>query len=248
LDEKKREFMEEAADPQARETLKQNIHFQREARQFNRWQRVQLWAISKLLTGIIRAIGLSLRWEVHGEEHLQTLYQGGHRAILTFWHGSILPVTYYFRNHEVVPMVSQNFDGEWVARTLENFGLTTVRGSNSRGGLKALLEMVYYLGKQKDVAFAVDGPRGPRYQAKMGPVMLARRTGHPILCCQVSSSRYWRLNSWDHTQIPCPFSRAVMRFAPPLYVPRSASHNEMNHYLAKVQQALDALQERDDAD
>jgi lysophospholipid acyltransferase (LPLAT)-like uncharacterized protein len=219
-----------------------NIHFCAEGRHFSRWQRLQLWLISHLMTGLIRTIGVSLRWQVREKQHLDSVHKQGHRAILTFWHGWIMPVTYYFRNHPVVPMVSQNFDGEWVARTLENFGLTTVRGSNSRGGLKALSEMAGCLDNHKDVAFAVDGPRGPRYQAKMGPVMLARRTGHPIVCFHVTLERSWQLKSWDRTLIPRPFSRAVARFAPPIYVPGNASKEQMAQYLARVQQTLDCLE------
>jgi lysophospholipid acyltransferase (LPLAT)-like uncharacterized protein len=223
-----------------------NIHYSGEGRHFSRWQQLQLWLISHLMTGLIRAIGGSLRWEVRDKQHLDSVYKQGHRAILTFWHGRIFPVTYYFRNHEVVPMVSQNFDGEWVARTLENFGLTTVRGSNSRGGLKALSGMASYIENHKDVAFAVDGPRGPRYQAKMGPVILARRTGHPIVCFHVTLDRFWQLKSWDRTQIPKPFSRAVARFASPIYVPRNASQEQMMQYLASVQQSLDCLEPQKD--
>jgi lysophospholipid acyltransferase (LPLAT)-like uncharacterized protein len=237
--------MAEGVGAQEKAKLKRDLPSHGEVRLFTRWQRLQLFMISTVLTGLIRIIGLSLRWEVHGEEHLHEIYRARHRAILTFWHGWIMPVTYYFRNHDVVPMVSQNFDGEWVARTLENLGLTTVRGSNSRGGLKALSEMVHYLENQMDVAFAVDGPRGPRYQAKMGPVMLARKTGHPILCFQVTTSSYWKLNSWDHTRIPRPFSRAVAQFAPPIYVPKDTSKEQMGQYLEKVQQALNSMRQQE---
>ncbi len=98
---------------------------------------------------------------------------------------------------------------------LRRLGYGLARGSSSRGGLKALAEMARWLRNGKDAGFTVDGPRGPRYEVKPGPVLLAKRTGDAILCFHVSLQRKIQLNTWDHTQIPIPFSKAFILSAPP---------------------------------
>ena len=139
----------------------------------------------------------------------------------------IFPATYYWRRRGIVVMTSQNFDGEYIARCIQKHGYGAARGSSSRGGLKALAEMAQCLRRGLDVGFTVDGPRGPRYEAKPGPVLLARRTGAAVFCFHISLQRKIQLNNWDQTQIPFPFSRALVLKAPPIYVFRSASEDEL---------------------
>src|SRR5690349_25114749 len=87
---------------------------------------------------MIDALGSSLTWKVEGLEHLR--FEGdGRRPIMAFWHGRVLTATYYFRGRGIVVMISENFDGEWIARIIEQFGFRTSRGSTSRGGRRALL-------------------------------------------------------------------------------------------------------------
>jgi hypothetical protein len=140
-------------------------------------------------------------------------------------------------------MTSQSRDGEFIARVIRRFGFVPVRGSSSRGGQKALLEMNQLLAEGHAVAFTIDGPRGPRYVAKKGPVLLARMSGAAITAFYVAVERAWVLNTWDKLVIPKPFSRIYVRFARKISVPPDAVESAMDRYHAEMQAALDRITE-----
>jgi lysophospholipid acyltransferase (LPLAT)-like uncharacterized protein len=140
-----------------------------------------------------------------------------------------------------------NFDGQWTRRVVERLGFGTAQGSSSRGAVEGLLAMGRQIEAGKHVAFTIDGPRGPRYVAKPGPVILARRTGSPISA--VHFGLQWAFtfkNSWDLFQVPLPFSGAVMFVAPPIYVPKDGDSEVMKQKQAEMQAALERV--RDDAE
>ncbi len=138
-------------------------------------------------------------------------------------------------------MTSQSRDGEFIARVIHRFGFVPVRGSSSRGGQRALLEMKQLLAEGHAVAFTIDGPRGPRYVAKKGPVLLARMSGVPITAFYVAVERAWVLNTWDRLVIPKPFSRIHVRFARKIFVPPDADDAALEQYHAEMQAALDRI-------
>ena len=105
----------------------------------------------------------------------------GRQPIMAFWHGRILPATYYFRRRGIVVITSENFDGEWIAGIIERFGYGTARGSTSRGARKALLQLRRDMAAGKPAGFTLDGPRGPARVAQPGAVWLAKATGNPVL-------------------------------------------------------------------
>ena len=140
-------------------------------------------------------------------------------------------------------ITSQSLDGEYIARFLKRFGFGTVRGSSSRGGVKALVEMIRYMRRGLSMAFTVDGPRGPRYVAKTGPIILAKKTGNPIIPFSVECSRYWTVNSWDRMHIPKPFTRARFIISAPIYVPADIDDLQLEDKRLALQQALDRLTE-----
>jgi lysophospholipid acyltransferase (LPLAT)-like uncharacterized protein len=137
---------------------------------------------------------------------------------MVFWHGRILPATLYFRNRGIVVITSQNFDGEWIAGIIRRFGYGTARGSTSRGGVKALVQLRRDLAEGKPVGFTLDGPRGPARVAQPGAVFLAGATGQPILPFHVEASRFWTAGRWDQTQVPKPFSRVAIVVGAPIEV------------------------------
>ncbi|MBZ5536545.1 MAG: lysophospholipid acyltransferase family protein [Acidobacteriia bacterium] len=218
-------------------------------RAWTRWQRFQIWAAAYVGYGLIELIGRTLRFESRGDENLEAIYRAGHRAIFAFWHNRIFGATWYYRRRGIVVMTSQNFDGEYIARFIKMHGYGTARGSSSRGGMRALAEMARCLKQGSDVGFTIDGPRGPLYQAKMGPVLLARKTGDAIFCFHVSYEKKWVLGgSWDHFQIPKPFSRALIINAPPIYIDPAADkaalrtkHQEMQHLLDRIREEGDSF-------
>ena len=141
-------------------------------------------------------------------------------------------------------MTSMNLDGEMIAQCIRRFGYGAARGSSSRGGLRALIEMAQHIRKGGDAAFTIDGPRGPRYIAQDGAVALARRTGAAIFCFHISMKHKIQLKSWDEFQIPLPFTPAIVLMAPPIWPPDDARPEDLQ---AQVQSVLTDLRIRGDS-
>ena len=192
----------------------------------------------------IKLIGSTIRFETDGIEHLANIENAGKIPIYTFWHDRIFLGTYFFRNRGIVVMTSRSFDGEYIARFIQRLGYGSIRGSSSRSGSRALIEMIKGMRRGLPMAFAIDGPRGPRYRVKPGVALLAKKTGNPILPFILQPKSYFELKSWDRMQIPRPFTRAVVVIGEPIYVDADASEAEMEAKLSELQQSLDALVER----
>jgi lysophospholipid acyltransferase (LPLAT)-like uncharacterized protein len=209
----------------------------------SRVKRAEVLAISGIGVPAIAALGRSLRWRVEGLGHLQ--FEGsGRRPIMAFWHGRVLTATYYFRGRGIVVMISENFDGEWIARIIERFGYGTSRGSTSRGGQRALLQLKREMADGRPAGFAVDGPRGPARKVQPGVVWLAKLTGNPVVPFHMEASKYWNLGSWDRTQIPKPFSTVALVAGSPIEVPTDATEEIIEAKRLEVEKALLALERR----
>src|SRR5438034_2181630 len=208
---------------------------------------MKLWLIGWMEYVVIGVIGWTMRWQSVGDSHLDEIYKSGNRAIFTFWHGRIFPATYYWRNRGIVVMTSMNRDGEAIAQCIRRFGYGAARGSSSRGGFRALVEMARHIRQGRDTAFTIDGPRGPRYVAKQGPVLLARKTGAAIFCFHISMQHKIRLKSWDEFQVPLPFTRAVVLKASPIWVTPNASEEDLRGLHQQMQATLDELRAKGDS-
>jgi hypothetical protein len=137
-----------------------------------------------------------------------------------------------------------NFDGQWTRRAIERLGFGTVQGSSTRGAIQGLVGLAEKLEEGKHVALTIDGPRGPRYVAKPGAVILARRTGKPISVFHIAlSTAHTFRKSWDQFQLPLPFAKAVMVVAPPIYVPMDADNQVLHGKQAEVQNALEYVRD-----
>jgi lysophospholipid acyltransferase (LPLAT)-like uncharacterized protein len=201
---------------------------------------MQIPLIAGAVSSVVRLIGPSLRFEVLGWQHAERAYAAGQRIIWPFWHRCIFPVLWWARDRGIVVMNTTNFDGQWTRRVIERLGFGTAQGSSTRGGLRGLAVMARRLEQGKDAGFTIDGPRGPRYVAKPGPVMLARRTGCPIIAFHAGIERAATLEkTWDLFQVPHPFSRVVFFFAPPIYVPKNAGRELLEAKHAEMQRALE---------
>ena len=221
-----------------------NIFYDATPRPLTRWQRFLVWLTAGAGYASTVLIGRTLRWEVVGQENWDAIRRAGQRVIYTFWHQGIFSATWYWRRRGIVVMTSLNFDGEYIARIIQRHGCRAARGSSSRGGLRALAEMKQHLEEGRDVAFTIDGPRGPRFLAKPGPVLLARRTGDAIFCFHIAPERaYLFKKSWDLFQIPYPFSRVVILKAPAIYVPANADDAVQEAKHRDTQATLDRLRE-----
>jgi lysophospholipid acyltransferase (LPLAT)-like uncharacterized protein len=193
---------------------------------------------------LIKVIGRTIKFEIDGWENWEAANRANQIPIYTTWHDRVFLATYFFRGRGIVVMTSRSFDGEYIARFIQRFGYGAARGSSSRGATGAAVEMVRLMRAGCPAGFMIDGPRGPRHEAKMGSVLVAKKTGCPILPFTVTAKSFWQAKSWDRTQIPKPFTRAVLNIATPISVTPDADENEMEAKRSELQQALDAMNKR----
>ena len=138
-------------------------------------------------------------------------------------------------------MSSQSFDSEYTARVIQRFGYGTIKGSSTRGGIRALTTMIRLMRKGLPMGFTLDGPKGPRYVAKSGACFLAKKTSNPIMPFVFEPKSFWTINSWDKMQIPKPFTRAKLFIAEPIYVEKDADDKEIENKRRELQLKLDEL-------
>lgn len=193
---------------------------------------------------LIKLIGRTTRFEVEGWEHWEAAASHGSLPIYTFWHNRVFLSTYFWQRRRIVVMTSQSFDGEYIARFIQRFGYGAARGSSTRGGVGAVVEMVRLMRAGSPTAFTIDGPKGPRYVAKMGAVLLAKKTGYPVLPFTVTCRNFWEAKSWDAFQLPKPFTRARVEIAPPIFVPPDADEQMLEAKRDELQHALDEINRR----
>jgi lysophospholipid acyltransferase (LPLAT)-like uncharacterized protein len=195
---------------------------------------------------LLRLLGASWRVRVLGQEHEEACRRAG-GFIYTFWHGRLLPLTYLRRQRGITVLVSLGRDGESITQVLDRLGYATVRGSSSRGGLRALLQMAR-LGREGHVlGFTPDGPRGPRGEVQSGVLITAQRAGIPILPMSVSVRPGRFLSSWDRMLVPGPLARLALVFGPPIRIPAGiAPEAAVREWGPQVKAALDAVSVRAD--
>jgi len=209
-----------------------------------RVQRTKAAAIAAVGYPLIAALGRTLRWQVDGYQHYETIQRLGQQPIFAFWHGRILPATLFWRDRGIVVMTSENFDGEWIARIITRFGYGVARGSTSRGGARALARLRREMRAGKPAAFALDGPRGPALRAQPGAVWLAGLTGNPIVPFHIEAARYWVAKGWDQTQMAKPFSPVAIAIGEPLRVSSTATETEREGARAELERVLERLRAR----
>jgi lysophospholipid acyltransferase (LPLAT)-like uncharacterized protein len=221
------------------------VELEENPRAFTLWQRAQILGASVVGYLAVLVVGLTMRFEVFGWENWEAARQLGKGLIYTFWHREIFAATWFWRKRGIVVMTSRNFDGEYIARIIRWHGYGAARGSSSKGAGRALVEMIRCLRAGLDTAFTIDGPRGPRFVAKRGSVILSRASGAAILCFHVAVRKAFIFRkTWDQTQFPYPFSKAAVFIAPPIVVPEGADDAAQDAKQEEVQRTLDELRQR----
>ncbi len=205
-------------------------------------------AVVRLLSWLLRGFFVTLRPE-YVQRHVEQQAQGTPTPVLfAFWHGRMLYFLklYEYLGSRVTILVSHSSDGELVTQLLSSFGLPTTRGSTSRGGARGLLAVVNKVRSGIHAGFTPDGPRGPRYQVQPGLVLVAKRTGAPIL--PMTFGARWKrvLASWDAFLLPLPFSRIVVVYGEPIYVPADASAAALEAKRREVETSLRRITETAD--
>lgn len=207
-------------------------------------KRAQVSAIAAIGWPVIEALAGTWTYRVTGLEHLKAIEAAGHMPILAFWHGRVLAGLPYFRDRGIIVITSENFDGEWIARIIAKFGYGTARGSSSRGGARALVQLRQALRAGHPVAFTLDGPRGPARVAQPGAVWLAGATGHPVLPFHVEADHARTARSWDRHQLPKAGATIRIAIGAPLYVANTdeatveAARQELETRLSALERSI----------
>jgi lysophospholipid acyltransferase (LPLAT)-like uncharacterized protein len=182
---------------------------------FTLGQRLVLALAPRVVWALLWLVSRTWRFEVIAEDGVTPLLfgRGAGPEIYCFWHQCVLPCTVYFRSTGATILISRSFDGELITRILNLFGFRAVRGSSSRGAREGLLGLKQVIETGSPAIFTADGPRGPIYRTKMGPIKLAQMTGAPIGAFHLQPERAWTMGSWDRFLIPKPFTRIVVSWA-----------------------------------
>ncbi|PLX47208.1 MAG: hypothetical protein C0613_14605 [Desulfobulbaceae bacterium] len=204
------------------------------------WQYRFLLALAPLLYKLlVGTILFTCRKEGSGRELFARQVRTGRPFIITFWHYNVLYAAKGGGGLPMVAMVSPSKDGEFIARIMESRGIATVRGSRSKGGVGAIKGLLKAVRQGLSPVLIADGSQGPARVAQGGAVMLAGRSGIPILAMNWAFSRYRLFRSWDKTLLPLPFSRMVWQIAEPLHVPKGLDSEGLEEYRVQLQERLD---------
>ncbi len=210
----------------------------------DRGKRIKAGLIAALGTPVIEALGGTYTWRETGVEHLRRVQRQGRQPIFAFWHGRILAATLYFRDRGIIVITSENFDGEWIARVIRRFGYGTARGSTSRGGVRALVQLRRDMKAGQPAAFTIDGPRGPARVAQPGAVWLASATGNPIVPFHIEASSFWTAKSWDRHQVPKPGATVAIAIGEPIEVAPKADEATIEAARVSLEAELGELERR----
>ena len=172
----------------------------------------------------------------------QVMADGG--GIFVFWHYSFLYIFHHLHRYPGVVMVSASRDGEYIARVAALLGFRTVRGSSHRRGPRALRELVRHVRRGRNAGVVGDGSQGPPRRLQAGCLLLAAKSGRPILPVVWAASRYRAFRSWDRTVLPMPFSRIHLLYGTPMYVPDGLSSAELEQYRLELEEEMNELYRR----
>jgi lysophospholipid acyltransferase (LPLAT)-like uncharacterized protein len=203
--------------------------------------------ISRLGGGLLTTVMATTRFERSGTEYYDAWIGSGRPAIYVLWHGRLLPCAYCHRHQGLATVISRHRDGDYVAGMVERWGFRVVRGSSSRGGVAALLQMVRLLREDVPLAITPDGPRGPRQKMKTGPLYAAQRVGVPLIPVTAGTDSAWWFEGWDRFLVPLPFARIRLAYGEPLVVPPDAGEEEVERLAGVLERRLNELTERVDA-
>jgi hypothetical protein len=204
-------------------------------------QRIVLAVVPRVVQALLNVVSLTWRFEVIHEDGVTPVPSGvkSPSGIFCFWHQCVLPCTVYFRSSRAVILISQSFDGELITLILKLFGFDAVRGSSSRGAREGLLGLANVIETGRTAIFTADGPRGPIYQTKMGPIKLAQMTGAPIGVFHLEPEHAWVMRSWDRFLVPKPFTRICVSWAQAPRVPTDLTSEDFEPMRQQLTAAIE---------
>lgn len=201
-----------------------------------------------VVSWLVKLWAKTIRFDVDGDfQALIDKNEAGQPLVISLWHGELFPIIAFAHEygHHFCVVVSQSKDGEFITRVLESFGVKGIRGSSSRGGVRALLQGKRVIAKEKRIAvFTIDGPRGPRHKAKDGVIFLAQRAGALIIPVRTfPKNKKVFERSWDRFVLPYPFTRCQVRIGKPFKVTEEKlDAANMKHETQRLEESMKALQ------
>ncbi len=181
-----------------------------------------------------------------GRAYPESCWAKGERIIVVFWHGRLLMMPFVYPGKPGALLISQHRDGEYFSRIATILGFEVIRGSATRGGMRAIKQMIRAIKGGLNLVVTPDGPKGPRAKVKSGVIEVAKLTGAPIVPVSFSAARRRFLQSWDAFLVPVPFSRAVYIWGEPMYVPPTTTKDEIIKHQEALEERLDLLTMRAD--
>lgn len=209
---------------------------------FSLRQRILLRVVPPIVAGTLKIILFTCRVELRGEENFRPALDRGDHLLAGIWHETLALAVHFMKNDGFHTLTSYSFDGEMAAKFVGQFGIKALRGSSSRGGMRALSQLATATKSIRVVGLTLDGPRGPRRVSKPGLAMLAADTQLPIYLIASAATRSWRLKSWDRFLLPKPFSKIIYSIAGPIAPPVSKEREVVKAKVLEIQDALNALQ------
>ncbi len=206
-----------------------------------RENRLVLRVIPWVAAGLMRCMHRLLRVFHINSAYPECCWAKGKQIIIAFWHGRLLMMPFLYPDQPRTILISQHRDGEYISRIATILGSRVIRGSATRGGVRAFRQMIRALKEGFNLVITPDGPKGPRAQVKSGVIEVAKLTGAPIVPVSFSASRRRFLKSWDAFLLPLPFSRAVYIWGEPIYVESTATKEEVAKYQELLAARLDLL-------
>lgn len=189
---------------------------------------------------LIRAIGNTLKYRIVNRAGMA--YPTDERHIWVFWHNRMFLIPWLRQNlipgQEGAFLTSPSGDGQIIAEACSDFGLKPVRGSSSKRGAQAMVELAHYVKTGHDIGITPDGPRGPKYNMNMGVIKLAQLTGAKLMPVHIHYDKAIRFKTWDGFQLPLPFSKVEIEFAEPFTVPRRMTEVECETQRAELERIM----------
>ncbi len=207
-------------------------------------EKIKFFLIRKLSKLLIYSTVLTCKKKIKGEEKYKKIKKSNIPVIIIFWHRHIFYCIYNFKNSGVQPLISFSPDGEIVSQIAEEFGMDPVRGSSSKGGAKAFLQILRSIkDNNSEILITADGPRGPLREIKDGTVVLAKKTGAAVIPVSWYSSKVKIFEkSWDKFMVPKPFSKILFAYGDPIYVPGNIEKSELKEFKKIMKESLDILE------
>jgi len=206
---------------------------------FKRWKNQCLFFLATRFGHLLLLLaGYWTKITVVGEHHVKKLREEKQGYIFIQWHGRMLIPIFYLRKRGIIAMVSEHRDGELIARIIHKLGYSTARGSSTRGGRKAFVEMVRSLREGGGGAMLPDGPKGPRHRFKPGTMLMAQRAQVPMVPITFGGNSTWVFHSWDRFTVPKPFSKAVLCIGEPIWVDKNLRGAEFETLRKSVEQTM----------